>query len=725
MKKIFSFFFFAALCLSVWSGQLNAQQYCGDIENQGDTLLRIRKESILPGQTYQWYKNGAPIPGANAPFLRINRAEAQGVFTLRAVAPTEKIQVNELQPKVLIGKTLNHRLKPAAGVEVRLGEIMAQSDARGEFVLTLPEGSAPRLVLYFDKPGYFRAAKVLTPAEGDTLYLTQLLIPLGEPFELDTRFEGTLFNPFTLVTLPPNSLQDENAAVYTGPYKGYLCSFAPSDPRIASLMPGGDFMGLSAQNDMVYLQTYGFLGVELRDTAGRPLQLRPGYRARVAQAIEEGMCANAPSQMPLWHFDETRGYWVQEGAPATKSADNQWYEGRVSHFSFWNWDVPFPLSFVKGKAIDCQNLPIKGMYIDVYFPTIRQRRMTFTDNEGQFEVAVLANTPINIIYQLKDTVALAPLPENQTFELPAFVGDINAAFGINGIAYCNKDSAVINFYAPEGAYVAYMNPTQTVTQSSPVFVGDYQDAPYFWAILQNPANVCKPVDTLKVLTYSGFAFEGICNNFPYSSTASYSFEHSMRRLPHSINWVHVAEDSLQLYPLLNYFPCIKALVAHGIQISNSTLPLISKHTYLQLLDIGNNRISSLPEAFWNLTKLKELYVGYNQFTSLAERIGNLTQLQTLDLGNNQLSALPESLGNLTQLQTLNLGNNQLSSLPETIGNLTQLQMLNLYNNRLTSLPETIANLAGSLRFLYLGGNSIPEQHKAQIRQWLPNTRIDF
>ncbi len=152
--------------------------------------------------------------------------------------------------------------------------------------------------------------------------------------------------------------------------------------------------------------------------------------------------------------------------------------------------------------------------------------------------------------------------------------------------------------------------------------------------------------------------------------------------------------------VLNYFDNPKYVVKNG---------------HVVTLDLGRNRLTSLPESIGNLTSLTNLDLSRNYLTSLPESIGNLTSLTNLNLFNNCITSLPESIGNLKLLTNLNLLKNILISLPDSIGNLKLLKKLNLYDNSLTSLPESIRNLS-SLEELDLIKNPI---------KTLPNLPIDL
>ena len=83
---------------------------------------------------------------------------------------------------------------------------------------------------------------------------------------------------------------------------------------------------------------------------------------------------------------------------------------------------------------------------------------------------------------------------------------------------------------------------------------------------------------------------------------------------------------------------------------------------------------------------RQVSLANQEFTSVPEWIRELTELTTLDLGSNKISTLPEWLG-LLGLSILDLGDNGLTTLPQWIGKLKDLKVLNLIRNQLTDLPR--------------------------------------
>uniref|UniRef100_A0A3Q1B2X6 RING-type domain-containing protein n=1 Tax=Amphiprion ocellaris TaxID=80972 RepID=A0A3Q1B2X6_AMPOC len=114
---------------------------------------------------------------------------------------------------------------------------------------------------------------------------------------------------------------------------------------------------------------------------------------------------------------------------------------------------------------------------------------------------------------------------------------------------------------------------------------------------------------------------------------------------------------------------------------------------LQVLILHNNELRNLlPKGcdISTLSTLKVLDLHENKLTSLPEDIGKLVALQILNVEKNRLKTLPESIGNLQLLQTLNLKGNSLSELPSSVGSLSSLRTLDLSDNNIGQLPKALA-----------------------------------
>lgn len=136
-----------------------------------------------------------------------------------------------------------------------------------------------------------------------------------------------------------------------------------------------------------------------------------------------------------------------------------------------------------------------------------------------------------------------------------------------------------------------------------------------------------------------------------------------------------------------------------------------------ILDISSCELSEIPSSAFSICKVlqkKVMIVHNNEIKSLVPKgcdVLNLVTLKVLDLHENKLSSLPDNIGKLTSLQILNLEKNQLKTLPDSVGELRLLQTLNLKGNSLSELPASLGSLS-SLRTLDVSENLITQLPKA-------------
>ncbi|KAF8935639.1 hypothetical protein BGZ52_008115 [Haplosporangium bisporale] len=90
--------------------------------------------------------------------------------------------------------------------------------------------------------------------------------------------------------------------------------------------------------------------------------------------------------------------------------------------------------------------------------------------------------------------------------------------------------------------------------------------------------------------------------------------------------------------------------------------LTSLH-YLQVLDLCDNQLDTLPSEIGLLSKLKELYLSNNKLWKLPDTIHRMARLEVLDIRGNQFYLLNPMIGRLKTLRQLDVRNNQLKSLP--------------------------------------------------------------
>lgn len=146
---------------------------------------------------------------------------------------------------------------------------------------------------------------------------------------------------------------------------------------------------------------------------------------------------------------------------------------------------------------------------------------------------------------------------------------------------------------------------------------------------------------------------------------------------------------------------------------------------LEKLDLSGNQLSSLPDNFGRLHKLKIAFFSDNLFTELPEVLAQCPHLEMIGfksnlisfisentfssnlrwliLTNNKLEVLPASIGKCVRLQKCALAGNRLTTLPNEMQHCRNLELLRISANQLTVLPEWLFNLP-RLSWLAFSGN---------------------
>jgi|SRR5581483_2564437 len=148
--------------------------------------------------------------------------------------------------------------------------------------------------------------------------------------------------------------------------------------------------------------------------------------------------------------------------------------------------------------------------------------------------------------------------------------------------------------------------------------------------------------------------------------------------------------------------------------------------YLQILDLNNGSIESIPKEISHLHNLQILYLHNNYIKEIPKEIGMLHNLQFLSLYNNKIENIQKEIHQLQNLQELYLSHNQIREIPKEIGMLNNLQFLSLSYNQIENIPKEIGQLH-NLQGLYLSDNLI--KNKKEVRRWIkeqiPNITISL
>lgn len=149
------------------------------------------------------------------------------------------------------------------------------------------------------------------------------------------------------ITIPENAFVLPNGQPATG---AVTVAFTPWDITAADLnaMPANG-VARDAQGNIVNLISAGMITATFTNAAGQKLQLAAGKTADIQMDLPVASINNQKllvgSSIPMWHFDEAKGLWIEEGVgqvvASLSSTTGLAVHATVSHFSTWNWDFKF------------------------------------------------------------------------------------------------------------------------------------------------------------------------------------------------------------------------------------------------------------------------------------------------------------------------------------------------------------------------------------------------
>jgi len=289
------------------------------------------------------------------------------------------------------GKVVDNNNNAVAGATVKAGSNTTTTDSRGLFRfnnISLDKYSA---VITVEKTGFFKGYRVFSASANITNFVKLKLVPKSLIGSIDAVAGGSVSLPDnSKITLPASGVViKSNNQTYSGSVKVYAEVIDPTSPDIAQIVPGS-FQGTDADNNRVTLQSYGMLAVILEGNNGEQLQIAAGKTAKLKFIIPSSLRSTAPATIPLWSVDEITGLWKQEGN-ATKGTD--YYEGDVSHFSFWNCDISIPTIYLE--------LNLKTVEGALQFTPVKITRVNgggssygYTDSVGHVSGLVPKNEPL-------------------------------------------------------------------------------------------------------------------------------------------------------------------------------------------------------------------------------------------------------------------------------------------------------------------------------------------
>ncbi len=280
-----------------------------------------------------------------------------------------------------------------ASVQIGTGTVL--TDKYGYFEVRNVQVVQNAAMVTVNKTGFFKGIKTYIAAANKSAFFRIKLIPKTISGTINGNTGGTVtVTGGLMLSFPANAIviASTNAA-YTGTVNVTGYKIDPTSADLPRIMPG-DLRGLNTESQLQLLTSYGMAAVELTGAGGELLQIAPGKKATMTMPIPATIIASAPASIPLWYFDETIGLWKQEGT-ATKTGSN--YVGDVSHFSFWNYDVPANYVQFNCTVVNTAGQPVQNAYVKISLvsnPNIAG--YGYTDSSGFVNGAIPNNAQLKL-----------------------------------------------------------------------------------------------------------------------------------------------------------------------------------------------------------------------------------------------------------------------------------------------------------------------------------------
>lgn len=295
---------------------------------------------------------------------------------------------------------------PIANARISAGGRSVQSQADGRFTLT-GLAAAERLPVQVEAVGHGNNVAIVKLPANSTATIRVRLLKLAPTQNFNAEVGAMLILPGSTAQaqVPANSLVDaQTGAAVFGPVTASVTNVDPA--RDPERMPGG-YTRLQDGNVVRAIESFGAIKVDLRDANGRRLQLAPNTEARIRIPLST-RSPNPPADVPLFHFDEASGRWVKEGVALLRTAANgeRYYQGEVTHYSYWNADIESETVEVEGCVQNPDGSPASGVIVSGSGADYSGRTSAITNNEGRFTMSVRKNA-VTSIWAATDTQVTA------------------------------------------------------------------------------------------------------------------------------------------------------------------------------------------------------------------------------------------------------------------------------------------------------------------------------
>lgn len=291
------------------------------------------------------------------------------------------------------GIVMDRNNQPIEGAAVTFGSSNTMTDENGAFkmdnVITMENAAYVRVF----KEGYFDGSRKFFAFNNQRSNISIHLLEKTIQGTVDASGGNVTLPEGVKLDFPANAVKDSDGNLYNGTVQVAAQYLDPAANNIMQIMPG-NLRGVTTENVEEGLTTYGMVAVELLTPSGDPLNVADGKTVQITMPVTSAQMSDAPTEIPLWYFDEDAGTWKEEGKATLQGNE---YVGEVSHFTFWNCDVNWDLIYLDGKVLlEGAGLEGANVCLTIDGGTNWATACDFTNEMGAFTGQVPTNTTFTL-----------------------------------------------------------------------------------------------------------------------------------------------------------------------------------------------------------------------------------------------------------------------------------------------------------------------------------------
>ncbi len=249
------------------------------------------------------------------------------------------------------------------GATVVVGSQTTTTNSKGIVYFSSALFSAGKNVVKVSKTGYFKANQIIEISNGNTYNVSVTLTTktvtgtfLGNASASINATNGGSID-FTA-----NTIVDNAGNAYTGTVNVSAVYVASNATNASAILPNS-FLGLNSSSQQKFVENHGTMIVELEGTSGQALQIATGSTAQIHLPVSAQDLASPPSTIPFYYFDESTGYWKEDGVGTLTGGTE--FVGTVSHFTWWMCPYVYNHYSLSGTIV-CGTTGMAGVKVSIY-----------------------------------------------------------------------------------------------------------------------------------------------------------------------------------------------------------------------------------------------------------------------------------------------------------------------------------------------------------------------